>query len=159
MNTFSAYIFRQALGPLLAILGALAAIAHPDARASTSSTSSSPTARAGFAFAWVTLLALPQLVSLILPLAVFFAVALRAQPDACGKRDRGRCMARACRAAASSRPIIQLAVLAAVAHLAINCVVQPWALHERRETILRVAHRHRLKPRAKKARSPFPHRT
>ena len=27
MNTISAYVFRQALGPLLAILGALAAIA------------------------------------------------------------------------------------------------------------------------------------
>jgi lipopolysaccharide export system permease protein len=33
-----------------------------------------------------------------------------------------------------ARPIIQLAVLAALAHLAINVVVQPWAFKERRET-------------------------
>jgi lipopolysaccharide export system permease protein len=33
-----------------------------------------------------------------------------------------------------ARPIMQLAVLAALAHLAINVVVQPWSFKERRET-------------------------
>jgi lipopolysaccharide export system permease protein len=33
-----------------------------------------------------------------------------------------------------ARPIIQLAVLAALVHLAINVIVQPWAFAERRET-------------------------
>jgi lipopolysaccharide export system permease protein len=133
MNTFSAYIFRQALGPLLAVLGALAAIAlltqglnQLDIIITNRS--------AGFAFAWITLLAIPQLVSLILPLAVFFAVLyalhrMHSESEIAVAYGAGVSRGRI------ARPIIQLAILAAVAHLAINCVVQPWALRERRETI------------------------
>ena len=73
MNTLSAYVFRQALGPLLAILGALAAIAILTQGLNQLDIIITNRA-AGFAFAWVTLLALPQLISLILPMAVFIAV-------------------------------------------------------------------------------------
>jgi len=131
MNTFSAYVFRQALGPLLAILGGLAAIAiltqglgQLDLIVNNR--------RAGFAFAWVTLLALPQLISLILPMAVFIAVIY-----ALNRMQSESEIAVAYSAGVSRRkiagPIIQLAVLAALAHLAINVVIQPAAFKERRE--------------------------
>lgn len=132
MNTISAYVFRQALGPLLAILGALAAVAILTQGLNQLDIIVN-NRRAGLAFAWVTLLTLPQLLSLILPMAVFIAVVYainRMHNDSeiavlfSAGMSRGRI----------ARPIIQLAVLAALAHLAINVVIQPWSFAERRET-------------------------
>lgn len=133
MNTISAYVFRQALGPLLAILGALAAIAiltqglnQLDIIITNRS--------AGLAFAWVTILALPQLISLILPIAVFIAVVY-----ALNRMHRESEVAVLYGAGVSrqhiARPLIQLATLAALAHLAINVVIQPAAFTERREVL------------------------
>jgi lipopolysaccharide export system permease protein len=131
MNTVSAYVFRQALGPLLAILGALAAIAiltqglnQLDIIITNRS--------AGFAFAWVTLLALPQLISLILPMAVFIAVVyalnrMQSESEVAVLYGAGVSRQRI------ARPIMQLATLAALLHLAINVVIQPAAFEERRE--------------------------
>ena len=136
MNTFSAYLFRQVSGPLLAVIGALAAVAILTQGLSQLDLIITNRA-AGFAFAWVTLLTLPQLVSLILPLAVFFAVLF-----ALNRLHSDSEIAVAFSAGASrkriARPIIQLAICAAVAHLAINAVVQPWAARERRETLYSV---------------------
>jgi len=136
MNTFSAYVFRQVLGPLLAVLGALAAIAILTQGLSQLDIIISNRS-AGFAFAWITFLALPQLLSLILPLAVFFAVLYalnRMHQDSEIAVAYGAGVSRTRLAA----PILQLAVFAATAHLALNTVVQPWALRERRETIYAV---------------------
>ncbi len=131
MNTVSAYVFRQALGPLLAILGALAAIAiltqglnQLDIIITNRS--------AGFAFAWVTILALPQLISLILPMAVFIAVVyalnrMQSESEVAVLYGAGVSRQRI------ARPIMQLATLAALLHLAINVVIQPAAFEERRE--------------------------
>jgi lipopolysaccharide export system permease protein len=132
MNTISAYVFRQALGPLLAILGALAAIAILTQGLNQLDIIIT-NRRAGFAFAWVTILALPQLISLILPMAVFIAVVyalnrMHSESEIAVLYGAGVSRQRL------ARPIIQLAVLAALAHLAINVVVQPWAFKERRET-------------------------
>jgi lipopolysaccharide export system permease protein len=132
MNTISTYVFRQALGPLLAILGALAAIAILTQGLNQLDIIIT-NRRAGFAFAWVTLLALPQLLSLILPMAVFIAVVyalnrMQSESEVAVLYGAGISRQRI------ARPIIQLAVLAALAHLAINVVVQPWAFKERRET-------------------------
>jgi lipopolysaccharide export system permease protein len=132
MNTVSAYVFRQALGPLLAILGALAAIAILTQGLNQLDIIIT-NRRAGFAFAWVTLLALPQLLSLILPMAVFIAVVyalnrMQSESEIAVLYGAGISRQRI------ARPIIQLAVLAALAHLTINVVVQPWAFKERRET-------------------------
>lgn len=132
MNTISAYVFRQALGPLLAILGALAAIAILTQGLNQLDIIIT-NRRAGFAFAWVTILALPQLISLILPMAVFIAVVyalnrMHSESEIAVLYGAGVSRQRI------ARPIIQLAVLAALAHLAINVVVQPWAFKERRET-------------------------
>jgi lipopolysaccharide export system permease protein len=132
MNTVSAYVFRQALGPLLAILGALAAIAILTQGLNQLDIIIT-NRRAGFAFAYVTLLALPQLISLILPMAVFIAVVYalnRMQTESEVAVLYGAGVSRR----HIARPIIQLAVMAALAHLVVNVVVQPWAFKERRET-------------------------
>ncbi|MBX3429250.1 MAG: LptF/LptG family permease [Hyphomonadaceae bacterium] len=131
MNTISAYVFRQALGPLLAILGALAAIAILTQGLNQLDIIVT-NRRAGFAFAWVTVLALPQLVSLILPMAVFIAVIyafnrMHSESEIAVLYGAGVSRQRL------ARPIVQLAVIAAVVHLIINVVVQPWALEERRK--------------------------
>lgn len=133
MNTVSAYIFRQALGPLLAILGALAAIAILTQGLNQLDIIIT-NRRAGLAFAYVTVLALPQLLSLILPMAVFIAVVyalnrMHSESEIAVLYGAGVSRQRI------ARPIIQLAVLAALAHLAVNVVVQPWSFKERRETL------------------------
>jgi lipopolysaccharide export system permease protein len=132
MNTVSVYVFRQALGPLLAILGALAAIAILTQGLNQLDIIVT-NRRAGFAFAWVTLLSLPQLLSLILPMAVFIAVVyalnrMQTESEVAVLYGAGVSRQRI------ARPIVQLAVLAALAHLAINVVIQPWSFKERRET-------------------------
>ena len=131
MNTISAYVFRQALGPLLAILGALAAIAILTQGLNQLDIIVT-NRRAGFAFAWVTILALPQLISLILPMAVFIAVVyalnrMHSESEIAVLYGAGVSRNRL------ARPIIQLAVLAAVVHLIINVIVQPWSFEERRK--------------------------
>ncbi len=131
MNTVSTYVFRQALGPLLAILGALAAIAILTQGLNQLDIIIT-NRRAGFAFAWVTILALPQLVSLILPMAVFIAVVyalnrMQSESEIAVLYGAGVSRQRI------ARPIMQLATLAALAHLAINVVIQPAAFEERRE--------------------------
>jgi lipopolysaccharide export system permease protein len=132
MNTVSAYVFRQALGPLLAILGALAAIAILTQGLNQLDIIIT-NRRAGFAFAWVTLLTLPQLMSLIMPMAVFIAVIyalnrMQSESEVAVLYGAGVSRQRI------ARPIIQMAVLATLVHLIINVVVQPWAFEERRKT-------------------------
>lgn len=131
MNTISAYVFRQALGPLLAILGALAAIAILTQGLNQLDIIIT-NRRAGFAFAWVTILALPQLISLILPMAVFIAVVyalnrMQSESEIAVLYGAGYSRQRL------ARPILQLAVLAAIAHLTINVIIQPWSFEERRK--------------------------
>ena len=131
MNTISAYVFRQALGPLLAILGALAAIAILTQGLNQLDIIVT-NRRAGFAFAWVTILALPQLISLILPMAVFIAVIyafnrMHSESEIAVLYGAGVSRQRL------ARPILQLATLAAIVHLIINVIVQPWAFEERRK--------------------------
>ena len=130
MNTISTYVFRQSLGPLLAILGALAAIAILTQGLNQLDIIVT-NRRAGFAFAWVTILALPQLISLILPMALFIAVVyalnrMQSESEIAVLYGAGVSRQRL------ARPIMQLAVLAAIVHLAINCIIQPWSFEERR---------------------------
>lgn len=133
MNTISAYVFRQALGPLLAILGALAAIAILTQGLNQLDIIIT-NRNAGFAFAWVTILALPQLISLIMPIAVFIAV-VYALNRMHGDSEIAVLYGAGVSRQRIARPILQLAVLAALAHLIINVLVQPWSFAERRETL------------------------
>ena len=131
MNTFSTYVFRQTLGPLLGILGALAAIAILTQGLNQLDIIIT-NRRAGFAFAWVTLLAIPQLVSLILPMALFFAT-LYALNRMHSESEIAVAYAAGVSKWRIARPIMQLAVLAALTHLTVNTLIQPTALRERRE--------------------------
>lgn len=136
MNTVSTYVFRQALGPLLAILGALAAIAILTQGLNQLDLIIT-NRRAGLAFAWVTILALPQLISLILPMAVFMAVAYalnRMRNDSEVAVLFGAGVSRR----SIARPVVQLATLAALAHLAIGAIIQPAASEQRREILFSV---------------------
>jgi len=133
MKALQAYLFRQGMIPLLAILGGLAGVAIltqglnqldliVDQRQST------------LAFVWVTLLSMPQLISLIMPLAVFFAVTY-----AVNRMHTESEIAVAFAAGVSPwqivSPILKLAALAGIAHLAVNVLIQPASYREMRETV------------------------
>ncbi len=133
MNTLAAYIFRQGLGPLLALLGGLAAISLLTQGLNNLDVIVSDR-QSGFAFAWVTVLATPQLISLILPLAVFFA-ALYAANRLQTESETVVMYASGFSNARIARPIFTLALVAALGHLALNTLVQPAASREMRETI------------------------
>lgn len=133
MNTLAAYIFRQALGPLLAILGALVAIAFLTQGLNQLDIIVSDR-QSGFAFAWVTILATPQLISLILPLAVFFAVAYSANRMH-SENETVVMYASGVSNGRIARPFITLALFAALAHLALNVLIQPAANREMRNMI------------------------
>lgn len=133
MNTVSLYVFRQALGPLVAGLVAIAALAILTSGLKELDIIIS-NRRAILTFAWVTLLTLPQIVSTILPLAIGAAVGvalLRMQRESevavlygAGVSRRG-----------IGQPAIQLATLAALLHLTINVLIQPAAFEERRQML------------------------
>ncbi|MBI1187476.1 MAG: LptF/LptG family permease [Alphaproteobacteria bacterium] len=136
MNTLESYVFRQALGPLLAILAALAAVALLTQGLDRLSLIAA-NRNSGFAFAWVTILALPQLVSLILPLAIYFAVAyainrMHNESETVVAYSAGVSHGRL------AKPILRLALAAAVVHLGVVLLVQPAAYREIRETIYEV---------------------
>lgn len=133
MKSLQAYLFRQGMTPLLAILGGLAGVAIltqglnqldliVDQRQSA------------LAFIWVTLLSMPQLISLIMPLAVFFAVTY-----AVNRMHTESEIAVAFAAGVSPwqivSPILKLASVAALAHLAVNVLIQPASYREMRETV------------------------
>ncbi len=133
MKSLQAYVFRQVMIPLLAILAGLAGVAIltqglnqldiiVDQRQST------------LAFAWVTILLLPQLISLIMPLAVFFAVTY-----AVNRMHTESELAVAFAAGVSPwqivSPVMKLAAVAALAHLAVNVLIQPASYREMRETV------------------------
>lgn len=133
MKSLQAYVFRQVMIPLLAILGGLVGVAIltqglnqldiiVDQRQST------------LAFVWVTILSLPQLISLIMPLAVFFAVTY-----AVNRMHTESEIAVAFAAGVSPwqivSPVMKLAALAALAHLAVNVLIQPASYREMRETV------------------------
>ncbi|KAF0187383.1 MAG: LPS export ABC transporter permease LptF [Hyphomonadaceae bacterium] len=133
MKALQAYLFRQGMVPLLAILGGLAGVAIltqglnqldliVDQRQSA------------LAFIWVTLLSMPQLISLIMPLAVFFAVTY-----AVNRMHTESEIAVAFAAGVSPwqivSPILKLASVAALAHLAVNVLIQPASYREMRETV------------------------
>lgn len=133
MNTLETYVLRQTLAPLLAILAALASVAILTQGLDQLSILAT-NRNSGFAFAWVTILALPQLVSLILPLAIFFAVAyamnrMHSESETVVAYSAGVSYGRL------AKPVLRLAIGAAVVHLAVTTLIQPAAYREMRETL------------------------
>lgn len=133
MNRLETYVLRQVLGPLLAILVALAALAILTQgldRLSILATNRN----SGFAFAWLTILSLPQLISLILPLVIFFAVAY-AMNRMHGESETVVAYAAGVSYGRIAKPVLRLAFGAAAIHMAIVTLLQPMAYREIRETL------------------------
>lgn len=133
MNTFSGYVFRQALAPLLALVLGLAVMGVLTQGLNQLDVIVS-NRNAILAFLWMTLLTLPQIVSLILPFAMLTSVMF-----ALNRMRQESEIATAFGAGISAQrivsPILQLACLAALAHLTINCLIQPTAFREIRHTL------------------------
>jgi lipopolysaccharide export system permease protein len=133
MTTLQGYIFRQTLFPFLVILAGLALIALftqglAQLRVITDQQQS------GLEFLWVTLLGVPLLMNLIMPLALFFAVVYAIN------RMHSESELVVAQAGGVSHwqiasPILKLATIAALAQLTIGALVQPAAYKEMREAL------------------------
>ena len=88
-------------------------------------------------FFYITALAIPQLIAIILPLAVFIAVIYSINRL---NTDSELVVAKAAGSSPwnISSPIIRLAIFAAILHLLINIAVQPYAFRQMRTELLKV---------------------
>lgn len=133
MSTLQAYIFRQTLTPFLVIVTGLALVAVFTQGLAQLDVIVEQR-QSGLAFAWVTVLGVPLLMSLILPLALFFAV-IYAINRMHSETELVVAQAGGMSNWQIASPIIKLATVAAIAHLAINTVIQPAAYKEMRQTL------------------------
>lgn len=127
------YMFRQLLVPFVTASTAFAALALLTQSLSNFEFISNYR-ETGFTFVKVTLLALPQLVALLSPFALFIAVLAGLS------RLYSDSEATVASAAGLSRwgvlsPVLRLAVLAAILNLGINLFVQPLAYQEMRRSV------------------------
>ncbi|MBU6371636.1 MAG: LptF/LptG family permease [Alphaproteobacteria bacterium] len=133
MSSLQKYLFRQILGPFAAILLGLAVVAILT-QSLTQIDIIVDQRRSAFAFAWVTLLAVPQLVGLVMPLALFFAVVF-AINRMHGDSEIAVAQSAGMSNAQIASPILKLSALAALFHLALTTLVAPAAYREIRETV------------------------
>lgn len=133
MSSLQSYLFRQIVGPFVAILLGLAVVAILT-QSLTQIDIIVDQRRSAFAFAWVTLLAVPQLVGLVMPLALFFAVVF-ALNRLHGDSEIAVAQSAGMSNAQIASPIFKLSVLAALFHLALTTLVAPAAYREIRETV------------------------
>lgn len=130
------YIMRQAFWPLVASVSALALLALLTQSIATLDLIIDQR-QTVITYLQITLLALPQLLAIILPIALFIATAYAAN------RLQSDSEIAVCASAGMSRwqialPIFKLAVMAMIANLAINLWVQPIAYREMRERLFEV---------------------
>lgn len=133
MKIFQAYLFRQILYPTLAILGVLSTIALLT-QGLTQLDLIVEERSSALTYLWVTLLATPQLIAIILPLALFFGSMsalnrLQTESELVVAQTSGMSPWTV------ASPLLRLATYAALAHLVINLFVQPAAYREMRETL------------------------
>jgi lipopolysaccharide export system permease protein len=133
MTLFQRYMFRQLLWPFLATVAALSGLAiltqslgNLDIMAERGETA--------FVFVWITLLAMPQVISLLLPIAVFIACAIGLN------RLVGDSELTVGAAAGMSRrqrlsPLLRLTLYVVLANLVINLFVQPASFRQMRELL------------------------
>lgn len=134
MNLLQKYIFRQALRPLLIILSSLAGLALLTQSLSTLDLIVENRQSAG-TFLYITVLALPQLIAIILPLAVFMAALyalnrLNVDSELVVTKSVGT------GPWSLSNPLIRLATFALILHLLINLLLQPLAFREMRQKLV-----------------------
>lgn len=136
MTLLQNYLRKQGLWPLIITLSALSTLAILTQSLSTLDLIVENRQSAA-TFLHITLLAIPQLVAVILPLAVFIAVLYAINRL---NVDSELIVARATGASPwnIASPMMRLAVIAAIAHLIINIAVQPYAFKEMRKELLKV---------------------
>jgi lipopolysaccharide export system permease protein len=136
MRLIDGYLFRQLLAPTLAAVAALGGVALLSQ--SLSSLDLLVDQRQSIlVFGRIVLLSLPQLLSMVLPIALFVAALLTLN------RLHIEQEIVVCFAAGMSRwrvvsPAIRLAVAAALVTLVVNLWVQPWCARAMREELFRI---------------------
>ena len=133
MNSFQQYLFQNVLKTMLTIVGGLVLIALLT-QGLTQMDLIVENRQSALTFFYVSMLAAPQVISLLLPIALFIAAASSLNR---AHRDSEIVVAQA---AGMTRfqiasPILRLAILAALLQLAINLWVQPASYREMRETV------------------------
>jgi len=136
MPLLQRYFWTQALWPLIFSLSALALLALLTQSLQTLDLIVE-NRQSALTFLYITLLALPQLIGVILPLAVFMA-SLYALNRL--NMDSELIVAKASGFSAwqIGTPLVRLGVFAMIAHLIINLVLQPLSFREMRSELLKV---------------------
>lgn len=136
MTLLQRYFWHQALSPLLISLSALATLAVLTQSLSTLDLIVD-NRQSALTFFYVTLLALPQLVAIIMPLAVFIAILYAFNRM---NMDSELVVAKASGFSPGqiASPAMRLASYAMIIHLLINLAVQPYAFRKMREALFSV---------------------
>lgn len=136
MTLLQRYFWRQALVPLLISLTALAALALLTQSLSTLDLIVE-NRQSALTFFYITILALPQLIAIIMPLAVFMAV-LYAMNRL--NMDSELVVAKASGVSPwqITNPALRLATLALIAHLIVNLALQPYSFRKMRQALFEV---------------------
>ena len=134
MYGFQRYLFRNVLRTLIAIVGGLALIAILTQGLSRIEDTIVQNRSSMFTFLWASLLATPQIVSLLMPIALFIATAAALNV---AHRENEVVVAQASGMSnwQVASPVLRLAVLAAILHLGLNLWIQPAASRELRTTL------------------------
>lgn len=136
MTLLQRYVWRQALWPLLIALCALAVLALLTQSLSTIDLIVE-NRQSALVFLKVTVLALPQLIAIILPLAVFMAI-LYALNRLNVDSELVVAKATGVSPAQIASPALRLATMAMIVHLVFNLLIQPLSFRQMRETLLQV---------------------
>lgn len=136
MSLLQRYFWTQALWPLLISLSALAGLALLTQSLSTLDLIVE-NRQSALTFLYITILALPQLIGVIMPLAVFMAVLyalnrLNVDSELVVAKSVGSSPWQI------SSPVVRLASYAMVVHLLINLWIQPLSFREMRKELLSV---------------------
>ena len=126
MYGFQRYLFRNVLRTLIAIVGGLALIALLTQGLSQIQDTIVQNRQSMLAFLWVSVLATPQIISLLMPIALFIATAAALNV---AHRENEIVVSQASGMSnwQVASPVLRLAVLAAILHLGLNLWVQPAA--------------------------------
>jgi len=133
MSGFQRYLFRNVLRTLIAIVGGLALIAL----LTQGLQQIKPILENGqsmVVYLWASVLAAPQIISLLMPIAMFIATAGALNV---AHRENEIVVAQASGMSnwQVASPVLRLAALAAILHLGLNLWIQPAASRELRETV------------------------
>lgn len=133
MSGFQRYLFQNVLRTLLAIVGGLALIALLT-QGLTQLGLIVENRQSMLVYLWVSVLAAPQIVSLLMPIALFIATAGALNVS---HRENEIVVAQASGMSnwQVASPVMRLAALAAILHLGLNLWIQPAASRELRETV------------------------